>query len=589
MCRQNEVRSRTHRRAHAAVAGIALLMALVAHAGCGGGQSDDDRSQAGPNADRTPPGDGAIRPRANTSENPLLRYIPPRAVSAIIVRPKSLAEANVEFPFESQRFNSLHEELNYEPREIEQFAFVYVGDRGQHRTFGAYVIRLAPGVTVGRMRNVLAAESGVIPDGEKNYWEGEYSAFYFPDERTIVRGDKEDVQQLMAEDRRGPLRDWLVEADGECELIVATLYDYAEVVASIYDARSILRIPVERLGSLEQGFSSLPAGAVDKLLVEVRLGRPPGGRVLIQAADESLATDVETLVRASHEEFTFASSQVRQQIGDDLSGELGEAVWGLLLWIEEDLAIGRDGQRIEIDFRPEMEPEQFVQRLNALARIDRFSDASNRVDDAFDEIARAQRLGKPAYQLKQIATAMRNYHANRDGFPPAAIRDSDDRPLLSWRVALLPFLDEQELYSEFHLDEPWDSPHNRPLVEKIPLHFRSPWVPPGHTRFLVFTGEGTPFASQPLREEHIRDGEGNTIMVVEAGIDRAVPWTQPQDLELDPRDPLRSLGDIGDDGFRAVFFDGSVQTIPALINDVDLWRLINPSDGERLQGFIPGF
>ena len=70
--------------------------------------------------------------------------------------------------------------------------------------------------------------------------------------------------------------------------------------------------------------------------------------------------------------------------------------------------------------------------------------------------------------LKQIALAMHNYAADNNTFPPAATFDTDGKPLLSWRMLILPYLDEDSLYRQFHLDEPWDSPHNKPLIAQIP-------------------------------------------------------------------------------------------------------------------------
>src|SRR5262245_53734413 len=74
-----------------------------------------------------------------------------------------------------------------------------------------------------------------------------------------------------------------------------------------------------------------------------------------------------------------------------------------------------------------------------------------------------------AYNLRQIGLALLNYHqAHRGRLPPAAVRDKDDRPLLSWRVLLLPYLEHDDLYAQFKLDEPWDGPHNKALLEKMP-------------------------------------------------------------------------------------------------------------------------
>ncbi len=120
--------------------------------------------------------------------------------------------------------------------------------------------------------------------------------------------------------------------------------------------------------------------------------------------------------------------------------------------------------------------------------------------------------------LKQIGLAMHVYHDKYKRFPPAASYDASGKPLLSWRVHILPFLDNQALYNQFKLDEPWDSEHNRKLAETIPAAYLDPaaGLKPGLTTYLVPTGEGTVFGGkESLRLQDIRDGSSNTIMVVE--------------------------------------------------------------------------
>ena len=76
---------------------------------------------------------------------------------------------------------------------------------------------------------------------------------------------------------------------------------------------------------------------------------------------------------------------------------------------------------------------------------------------------------------KQIVLAFHNYHQQARQLSARILSHSKDgKPLLSWRVLILPFLDQQALYDQFHLDEPWDSPHNRTLIAKMPAIFRCP-------------------------------------------------------------------------------------------------------------------
>jgi RNA polymerase sigma factor (sigma-70 family) len=162
--------------------------------------------------------------------------------------------------------------------------------------------------------------------------------------------------------------------------------------------------------------------------------------------------------------------------------------------------------------------------------------------------------------LKQIALAMHNYHDTNAHLPPAAIRDKNGKALLSWRVAILPWIEQDALYRSFHLDEAWDSPHNKELLAQVPPIYapvRNKPKDPNATYYQVFVGPGTVFErAKGQRINDITDGLSNTLLVVEAG--EAVPWTKPADLPYDPEKPLPKLGGLFPDGFHAALCDGSV-------------------------------
>src|SRR5260221_3729602 len=142
-------------------------------------------------------------------------------------------------------------------------------------------------------------------------------------------------------------------------------------------------------------------------------------------------------------------------------------------------------------------------------------------------------------KIHQIGLAIQNYHEVRGKLPRAVVRDKDGRALYSWRVLLLPYLESARLYSEFHHDEPWDSPHNLQFLKQSPKCYWTyldgdddEWL----TRFQVVVGPGTAFERDGLTWDDFPDGRESTILVVEA--DEAVPWTKPTDLVYEPRGPL---------------------------------------------------
>jgi RNA polymerase sigma factor (sigma-70 family) len=189
--------------------------------------------------------------------------------------------------------------------------------------------------------------------------------------------------------------------------------------------------------------------------------------------------------------------------------------------------------------------------------------------------------------LKAIGLAMHNFAANtqNSSFPPAAI-SKDGKRLLSWRVAILPYLGQQALYDKFHLDEPWNSPHNKSLLDQMP----DVYAPVIHreklshsTFYQVFVGPGSLFGSADgTKLSDINDGTANTIMVVEGA--KAVAWTMPEDLPFDYEKAIPELGGQFKDEFHVLFSDGSVRPIRKKVDSKVIRAAITINGQEFLGG-----
>jgi hypothetical protein len=181
--------------------------------------------------------------------------------------------------------------------------------------------------------------------------------------------------------------------------------------------------------------------------------------------------------------------------------------------------------------------------------------------------------------LEQIGVALHKHHDAFETLPSAYNTDPQGGPLLSWRVHLLPYLDQQELYEKFHLDEPWDSEHNQTLISLIPNVYRLPGenLEEGHTCYLAIRHENsalsppTPnsFGTIPpsgISMNQVTDGKVQTIAVVEVNADRAAVWSRPDDYRLDADAPMSGIGKNWPGGFLALFLDGIVRMLPG---DID--------------------
>jgi len=192
--------------------------------------------------------------------------------------------------------------------------------------------------------------------------------------------------------------------------------------------------------------------------------------------------------------------------------------------------------------------------------------------------------------LKQILLALHNYHDTYGGLP-AGFADQSGKPGLSWRVAILPFLEHDTLYRQFKLDEPWDSPNNKALISQMPPVYAPPRESTrGYTFYRGFTGPNTwlPPQQQPGRAGQplfgvklfqISDGTSNTILVAEAY--DPVIWTKPDELQFTPGNPPR-LGGVFASGFCAGMADTSVKFVRPGIDSKTLSNAIQINDGNAV-------
>ena len=184
---------------------------------------------------------------------------------------------------------------------------------------------------------------------------------------------------------------------------------------------------------------------------------------------------------------------------------------------------------------------------------------------AFSSAREAARRGQCSNQLKQIALALHNYYDLYQAFPPAMIRDENGRALHSWRVLILPFMEEQGLYKKYRFDEPWDGPNNRLLLAEMPRVYACPSnrrtgaTGQTATSYVAVVGPGTAWPNDRGRRfREFTDGTSNTLLVLETH-GPPIPWMEPRDLSFEDAVAVLSAPEPNDYGHvhQGFFYDTS--------------------------------
>jgi prepilin-type processing-associated H-X9-DG protein len=202
--------------------------------------------------------------------------------------------------------------------------------------------------------------------------------------------------------------------------------------------------------------------------------------------------------------------------------------------------------------------------------------------------------------LKQIGLALQNYHDTFQSLPPAYIADADGKPMHSWRVLILPFLEannpqQMALAKKYDFNEPWNGPNNSKLHKEVMDVFRCPSRPGKQsnteTSYVVVRGTQTAWPGEKaIGFKSVTDGASETILVVEMA-DSGIHWMEPRDLEMDKMAMAvnspdgRGISSAHPNVAMAVFFDGHTAAIPKNTPPETLRRLLMIADGEQVADY----
>jgi hypothetical protein len=383
-------------------------------------------------------------------------------------------------------------------------------------------------------------------------------------------------------------------------LTVYPLGERALVYGTLRDLKGLIDHPVKNDGNLAAALR-LAAGkhslvcAVNVKAINDEVGeRLPGElepfKTILQALNGTLTVDVgmemraEVKVNFADEKSAKAALEPARTGLDQARGHLDQGVGQLSN--EKEMGKVVDLLKKIQGVMKAVQVEQQGKTLQAEARLK--IDPANAVAvvmEAVQKMRGAAAAAQGQNNLRQIAIAMHNYHDTMGRFPPQATYNKDGKPMLSWRVTILPYLEQQQLYNQFRQNEPWDSDHNKKLLAMMPRTYASPEddkaIKEHATHYQGFVGKGAFFeGKQGIQIQQITDGTSNTIMIVEAS--KAVPWSKPEDVPFDPAKELPKLGLPGAARFSASLCDGSVRMISHKIRKETLQNAITRDDGNPL-------
>ena len=296
-------------------------------------------------------------------------------------------------------------------------------------------------------------------------------------------------------------------------------------------------------------------------------------KIILHGVDEEVAEDVEKIVGDAIEfgkDMGLGVLAAQMDFDDPVQEATVEYAQRVADYMEKRLAPKASGKKLEVN----LDEEAAVVPILIGFML-----------PAVQQTRAAARRTQSMNNVRQMTLAFHNYESAHGKFPTQANYDKKGKPLLSWRVHMLPYIEQQELYEQFRLDEPWNSPHNKRLIQKMPPVYRSPSavVPSGKTVYLGVAGDNYAFSNQERGFGDVTDGTSNTILMVEANPSHAVEWTKPQDWSPNDRNPMDGLGGVQPGGFIVTMIDGSSHFISGN-TDVETWKkMLTINGGEIIE------
>lgn len=520
--------------------------------------------------------DAPIKPRqlqpnqvaATLDDKLTASWVPADAMGIVIVRPSSIASSEYFAPLARTVDNLLTEQMGVSLGNLRQVTGVLLANpQGGHSSgpggAGAYILEFTekPADTTKLLGEGGAAETKKFAGHQYTLSHGR--AACWSDDRTLIVGGEGDVQQMLLSGKksRSPLvsgESW--ESLQNSHVVLAVSGDALRYALSgVRDDERIILAPATPLIEQTAGFR---AG--------LQLGEKTSINLIVECSAAEDKKDVADTLAAMITLGRNSVKQVKKALPD--RGPAMERVIMARVLEMADQALH--------SAKVEDLSEKSV-RLSATASVS--PEMLAVASEGLFAMRRAAQRAVGQNNLKQIAIAMHNYADTYKHFPPAVLtsKDGNKTQPYSWRVAILPYLEQAQLYNQYRFNEPWDSENNKLVLAQMPAVYRAPGDKPGSTftSYFGLVGKGTIFSRpEGARFADITDGTSNTLMFVESKQD--TPWTKPEDIVYSPDEAIPAMGGWYPGYFNVALCDGSVRSLSDKIDEVVLRAIISMQGGE---------
>ncbi len=500
------------------------------------------------------------------------KLIPSSAIAAVFIHPKAILEDPSMDLMPRELLSAIGKrELGVDPCQIDS-AMLLLDNIINDREPPGFAVTI-------RFLSEQKLDDKVLANAERSDLRGQpmYSfrgsnepVVYLLDDKTIVFGMETFIKKMLSAKGATSGLINLVNQSGDEK-------DHVNAFLNVEPIRGFLDTnlpPKAQIPFPFQSFRSLP-DEIESASVRMSFTGDQNNHLKINAVDDQSAGKV---LKTIEQALGMGRGMLMSTVANELADQPG--MMNALEAYDD-----RVGDKIEELLKPKLEGRTLTFQADAnnaqLSNVAVIGTLVGMLLPAVQQVREAARRTQSMNNLRQVCLASLNYESAYMRFP-SNIVDPDGKPLLSWRVAILPFIEENELYKEFHLDESWDSPHNIKLLDRMPPTFRSPNVnAETKTVYLGFQGKGTMFdpENRKVGFGQIADGSSNTILCVESNEEVAIEWSKPQDLPFNKELPGSGVGGLRPGGFIVVLADGSTHFISRTIDPETLANLIQINDG----------